>query len=805
MVCSKCGSNNRDVANFCDGCGKPLGEATTDEVKGLALIEGSTLKGRYTIKNLIKVGGMGAVYKAEDKSTGKLCAAKELWTYWATSDQEKEYLVKKFESEADLLHQLNHISLPGVIDYFISNERYYILMDFIEGYDLDTLIQEQGNPGLPQEDVVKWAIQIAEVLDYLHNCDPPIIYRDLKPSNVMIKNSDNKIVLIDFGIACALQDGTGGSPRTMIGTMGYMSPEQFIGKVAPTSDIFSLGATLYYLLTGTTQELFNYKPMNNIVPGITELLDDIIRRSLQFKPVDRFQSAGEMGMALQQSMKQHFLVTKRLSEVDLWMNQLYSLKDDKSKLEAINRLGELGDRRSSTILADIVLDDKNAILRQAGVYALGKIKDPTSIYALVKKLKDQNIDVCLAAIKSLSNFKEKKALHSLIDCLKSENVNIRKGAAIALGKMEHPDAIDSLVAARNKEGFFSIGMRSIFNKSIDKIKAAKATRDVMGEDEKDMDGSEIYDLFEVPSPKPPSKLPDYETQTFFDSPSPDIIFKDRDTRELKEEDLTEQKKFEYKQVDRIYLNLIKELLEKDFASLIPDIQLNRQKLDARFFEILDYEVQSAENDSKLANDLYYLNSIMNNLRIRDAKVPIYVPAPGELESLERVNLVDGKIEEKYTEEQSVSISETASLLFSAREIITDQTEDGKHLSEVMNNMDLSSADLPADCEVLAKKDPESNVSYDKKKKTDDPSHKIQRKVLKYKNILRENPDRFEEVLSCYKKLKKSSPHNEYVIEGLAWIYMKKCFLKKAFRELTTLLEPEAIRENSSCSKHFNVK
>mgnify|MGYP000867223006 FL=1 len=796
MVCSKCGLNNRDGANFCDGCGKALAGGTTDEVKGLALVEGSTLKGRYIIKNLIKVGGMGAVYKAEDNVTGRICAAKELWTYWATSDQEKEYLIRKFESEADLLHKLDHISLPGVMDYFISNERYYILMDFIEGSDLDTIIQEQGNPGLPQEDVVKWAIQVAEVLEYLHNCDPPIIYRDLKPANIMIRNSDNRIVLIDFGIACALQDGSGGSPRTMIGTMGYMSPEQFIGKVAPTSDIFSLGATLYYLLTGTTQELFNYKPMNNIVPGISESIDDIIRRSLQFKPGDRFQSAGEMGIALEQAMRQHFLVTKRLSEVDLWMNQLCSLKDDKSKLEAINRLGELGDRRSSTILADIVLDDDNPILRQAGVYALGKIKDPTSIYALIKKIKDQNNDVCLAAIKSLSNFKEKKALHSLIDCLKSENLNIRKGAAIALGKMENPDALDSLIAARNKEGFFSIGMKSVFNKSIEKIKAARARMPVSIEEEKDIEGSEIYDLFGISS-KLPSQLADYDTQTLPGGISSDIIFKDRDTRELEEADLTEQKGFEYKHSDRIYLNLIKELLEKDFTALIPAIQMNRQKLDARFFEILDYEVQSAENDSKLANDLYYLNSIMNNLRIRDAKVPIYVPGPGELESLEMVHLGDEKKkihEETCAEEVSASISDTSSLIFSPRKFTASQSEE-----EILHPVN-ATAEMVSSDEILTKRD--LAIPYDKNKENSDTSRKIQRKVMKYKNMLRDNPDNFEEVLSCYKKLKKSSPHNEYVIDGLAWAYMKKGFLKKAFNELITLLEPGAISEKNSCEKYF---
>jgi len=123
---------------------------------------------------------------------------KELRPHWVNSEQERQYLIKKFESEAKLLSQLHHINLPRVIDYFIAEERYYLVMDFIDGADLHAIIKKQGKPGLPQKTVLKWALQVCEVLKYLHNYDPPIIYRDLKPSNIMLRKSDNRIVLIDF-------------------------------------------------------------------------------------------------------------------------------------------------------------------------------------------------------------------------------------------------------------------------------------------------------------------------------------------------------------------------------------------------------------------------------------------------------------------------------------------------------------------------------------------------------------------------------------------------------------------------------
>ena len=312
--CSVCGSDNSDTAKFCNECGQTLGTKAANKSKPVALKQGTMLKGdRYITKRLIKAGGMGAVYEVTDKKSNQIFAIKELWTYVSTA-KEREYLVKRFESEANLLSKLSHMSLPRVYDYFIDNERYYLVMDFIDGCDLDNLIRRDGKPGLPQEEVVKWGIQICEVLDYLHNSNPPIIYRDLKPSNIMLRNSGNRIVLIDFGIACALEDNSSGNPRTMIGTMGYIAPEQYLGKPVPASDIYSLGGTLYNLLTGSMPVPFSYKHMTSIVPDIATGIEEIVCRSLNLKVEERYETAKEVKTVLEKVLESEILTLRTIKE-----------------------------------------------------------------------------------------------------------------------------------------------------------------------------------------------------------------------------------------------------------------------------------------------------------------------------------------------------------------------------------------------------------------------------------------------------------------------------------------------------------
>ncbi len=309
--CSSCGIENNDTAKFCNECGNPLTKKENiKDGKPFTLAQGMTLRDRYIIASLIKAGGMGAVYKAEDKNLSKICAVKELWPYWVNSEEERDYLIKKFEIEAKLLSKLHHNSLPRVIDYFTSDDRYYLVMDFIEGYDLDALLRKEGRPGLSQDKVLSWAIEICEVLEYLHNHSPPIIYRDLKPSNIMVRSLNNQIVLIDFGIACVIQNEIGSAPRTTIGTMGYIAPEQYLGKPVLASDIYSLGATLYHLLTGSMPVPFDYKPMQSIVSNIPNLLEELVQKCLKLNVSERVQKVQEVRAGLTQLLKKTTFVSK---------------------------------------------------------------------------------------------------------------------------------------------------------------------------------------------------------------------------------------------------------------------------------------------------------------------------------------------------------------------------------------------------------------------------------------------------------------------------------------------------------------
>jgi len=280
------------MVKFCPECGKDNLHDNTRNKDPLK--EGDVLINRYSVITLIKSGGMGAIYKALDGHLARDCAIKELSTHWCISEDEKNYVIKRFHSEAKLLAGLHHGSLPRITDFFIIDEHYYIVMDFVEGVDLETIILEEGKPGLPPGRVINWGIELCDLLEYIHNQDPPIIYRDLKPSNIMLRKKDNKLILIDFGIAYAMEKEIAGVPRTMIGTMGYIAPEQYMGKPVKASDVYSLGATLYHLLTGQMSIPFSYKSILEIIPDFPLHIDNIIKKSLELSLQKRFQNASEL-------------------------------------------------------------------------------------------------------------------------------------------------------------------------------------------------------------------------------------------------------------------------------------------------------------------------------------------------------------------------------------------------------------------------------------------------------------------------------------------------------------------------------
>jgi outer membrane protein assembly factor BamB/tRNA A-37 threonylcarbamoyl transferase component Bud32 len=265
------------------------------------LTTGAMLSNRYLIQETIGVGGMGAVYKARDlhfPNVTKLVAVKEMVNR-AHDPLIRETIVKNFEREANLLATLSHPAIPRIFDYFSQQERSYLILEFIQGKDLENILNESSG-FLPVDQVLQWAIELCDVLDYLHNHQPgPIIFRDMKPSNAMI-NQHNHVVLVDFGIAKTFQIGEKG---TMIGTEGYSPPEQYRGEASALADIYSLGATLHHLLTRRDPRLeppfsFSERPITAINPNVTKELEMVIQRALQYEPGDRFQSAREMKEAL---------------------------------------------------------------------------------------------------------------------------------------------------------------------------------------------------------------------------------------------------------------------------------------------------------------------------------------------------------------------------------------------------------------------------------------------------------------------------------------------------------------------------
>jgi serine/threonine protein kinase len=262
--------------------------------------------GRYRIERLAaRPGGMGAVYRAIDLRFDRPCAVKEMLDNFQ-NEAERSQAVEWFKREAMLLLELNHPCIPRVRDFFVEEGRHYLVMDFIEGRTLAKVLEEEGNVlgvngarGVHEARARSWAQQICSVLGYLHSQQPPIIFRDLKPSNVMVTGRD-EVKLIDFGIARTFQSQR---QATVIMTIGYAPPEQLQGMPEPRSDIYALGATLHRLLTNheaanNKPDLFTFPPVRTLRPDVSPEFERIIMKALARFPNERWQSAQEMERAI---------------------------------------------------------------------------------------------------------------------------------------------------------------------------------------------------------------------------------------------------------------------------------------------------------------------------------------------------------------------------------------------------------------------------------------------------------------------------------------------------------------------------
>ncbi len=242
---------------------------------------GTVLQGRYLIVRLLGGGGMGMVYLAHDQRlANRPCAIKEMVDHFIDQAQRIE-ANEYFAREADTLAQLKHQAIPAITDRFELANRHYLVMEYVEGRNLEEELAARGEP-LPEGLVIDIARQLCDVLIYLHGLAPPIIYRDMKPSNVML-NSNGRVVLVDFGIARLFKAARKG---TMIGTLGFAPPEQYQGLVDPRSDIYSLGATLHYVLTGRDPEKFppfSFPPVRDLRPAVSSNLAGAIDAALAYE------------------------------------------------------------------------------------------------------------------------------------------------------------------------------------------------------------------------------------------------------------------------------------------------------------------------------------------------------------------------------------------------------------------------------------------------------------------------------------------------------------------------------------------
>ncbi len=257
---------------------------------------GSLVDGKYKILNKVGQGGMSVVYLAMNEKANKQWAVKEV-----RKDGIKDFEVIKqgLVAETDILKKLNHPNLPSIIDVIDTDDSFIIIMDYIQGNSLNKALDEFG--AQPQEHVINWAMQLCDVLGYLHTRNPAIIYRDMKPANVMLK-PDGNVTLIDFGTAREFKEKNL-ADTTCLGTVGYAAPEQFggMGQTDARTDIYCLGATLYHLVTGKNpcEPPYEILPIREINPALSGGLERIITKCTQRDPNDRYQSAAELMYALE--------------------------------------------------------------------------------------------------------------------------------------------------------------------------------------------------------------------------------------------------------------------------------------------------------------------------------------------------------------------------------------------------------------------------------------------------------------------------------------------------------------------------
>lgn len=307
IYCRACGTQNVRGESFCASCGAAL----TSSGMAVTSLPASTPTGQLAIQTLLKQryrvlqnvgnGGMGAIYLAQDTQLGDRRVAVKEMSQSGLFGQQAQQAVENFKHEAHMLANLQHPNLPSIYDHFEEDGRWYLVMSFIQGESLEDYLAQMSEHKLPLEEALQIGMALCDVLNYLHSQQPPIIFRDLKPSNIM-RTPDGRIYLIDFGIARLFKPGQSKDTATY-GSMGYAPPEQY-GRAQTTerSDIYSLGVTLYELLSGynPSSSPFRLPPLQTLVPTLPVALTSLIAEMIEMDENQRPTSIKVVQQRLQQ-------------------------------------------------------------------------------------------------------------------------------------------------------------------------------------------------------------------------------------------------------------------------------------------------------------------------------------------------------------------------------------------------------------------------------------------------------------------------------------------------------------------------
>lgn len=313
--CPSCGESLRPGVHFCRTCGASLdteedrfSESALSSLSPIsdkdrsgvgALLLKQMVADRYLVLEKVAEGGMGAIYKAQDQRlSNKVVALKEI-AEAAIAQDEREDIIASFSREAQLLARLSHPNLVRVTDLLDEGTYHYMVMEFVVGQTLEQILNTQQGP-FSEAQVLVWAKQLCDVLHYLHSQSPPIIYRDIKPSNVMIVTGSEQVKLIDFGIARFYKPGKR-KDTIQFGTDGYAPPEQYGStQTDPRADVYALGAMLHQLLSRRDPQtkLFEFPPLRQLNSSVSRRVESAVQKAVEMLPDDRHPSMVEFWQAL---------------------------------------------------------------------------------------------------------------------------------------------------------------------------------------------------------------------------------------------------------------------------------------------------------------------------------------------------------------------------------------------------------------------------------------------------------------------------------------------------------------------------